>query len=174
MSLDNQTKPRRAGRVKEERQPAIRARNAVALGADAHTSLSKAAKKLAITNTKYTAAAVAYFVENGLDPTADRSHGGAQIERRVAEETRVVRVHTADVGNRLVVIIRTWEKPCGRGLSGHPGGLSRLWPPPAGHRPYPGQQPGKRTGTAWRSRYRKSVLGSPSRAPGRCARCQCS
>ena len=110
MTTDNQTGPLRAARRKGQPQPDELGRKAVGLDAVTHQGLEKLVKKFGLSKAKFTAAAINYFIENGLDPTADRSHGGAQTERRVAEETREVRIHTAEVGNRLVAIIRTWEK----------------------------------------------------------------
>ena len=100
---------RPARRVAPEASPEEKKRT-VGLSDACFVALDRFAPKVGLSKTEFASAAVAYFVENGLNPTADRSHGGAQIERRVAEETREGRLQTAEVGNRLVAIIRTWEK----------------------------------------------------------------
>ena len=68
------------------------------------------AKKLDITNGEYASAAIAYFAESGLNPTAAQGETLASFSNRQKEEGRANRQQTVDVGNRLVAIMRTWEK----------------------------------------------------------------
>lgn len=85
-------------------------RKSVMLDLATHQQLDKAAKKLDITNGEYTSAAIAYFAETGLNPTAERPAGLADVNSKVSIETRAVRVQNADIGNRLIGIMRGWEK----------------------------------------------------------------
>ncbi|WP_157530913.1 hypothetical protein [Hymenobacter norwichensis] len=59
---------------------------------------------------KYANAAIAYFAETGLDPTKERPHGLANVSAKVSHETLAVRQQNADIGNRLISILRGWEK----------------------------------------------------------------
>jgi hypothetical protein len=79
----------------------------------AHNMVGKAAKKLGMSNTDYTSAAIAYFAENGLDPRKMAKASLAKIENRVVQEAYDVREHNANIGNRLVSIIRTFERNMG-------------------------------------------------------------
>ncbi len=76
----------------------------------ADRKLTAAAKKLNIGKGDFAGAAIAFFAESGLDPTAERPVGLANVSDKVSIETKAVRVQNADIGNRLISIIRTWEK----------------------------------------------------------------
>ena len=82
----------------------------VAVDADAHRHVVAQAKKLKLTNRQYASAAIAFFAESGLDPTAERSQNLDALSKQVSVDTRAVRVQNADIGNRLITILRTWEK----------------------------------------------------------------
>lgn len=68
------------------------------------------AKKLKMSKTKYASAAIAFFAENGLDPTKERPAGLAEITATVTKEARTTRVQQVDIGNRTISILRAWEK----------------------------------------------------------------
>jgi hypothetical protein len=85
------------------------ASKSVALESDAHSTLDKAAKKLGLSNAKYASAAIRYFTQNGLDPTKAGVSELAQLRTQIGESAYEVRKQNADIGNRLVAIIRTWE-----------------------------------------------------------------
>ena len=68
------------------------------------------AKKLKLTKAEYASAAVAYFAENRLDPTKAPALSFAHLAKLVAQEARATRVQEVDIANRLISIIRTWEK----------------------------------------------------------------
>jgi hypothetical protein len=77
---------------------------------DADRLLTQQAKKLGTTKSKYASAAIAYFAQNGLDPTKEQPKGLANVNDKVSTETRAIRVQNVDIGNRLISIIRAWEK----------------------------------------------------------------
>lgn len=59
---------------------------------------------------KYASAAIAFFAESGLDPTAERPQGLASVGLKVGEGVASVRAHNADIGNRLYALVRGFEK----------------------------------------------------------------
>lgn len=85
----------------------------VVLTNEVHGQLGKAAKKFEITNADFANAAIAYFTESGLDPRKTTKFSLAKVEQRVVEETYDVREHNAKIGNRLVGVIRTFERNIG-------------------------------------------------------------
>jgi len=72
--------------------------------------LTAHAKKLKVSKRQYGNAAIIFFAESGLDPTAERSQNLDALSKQVSVDTRAVRVQNADIGNRLITILRTWEK----------------------------------------------------------------
>ena len=76
----------------------------------ADTQLSASAKKFKIGKGEYASAAIAYFAERGLNPTVEQPQGLADIGKRVSQEGRAIRVQNVDIGNRLISILRNWEK----------------------------------------------------------------
>ena len=82
----------------------------VGVDADAHRNVAAQAKKLKMTQVKYASAAIAYFAESGLNPIAAQGETLASFSNRQKEEGRANRQQTVDVGNRLISIMRTWEK----------------------------------------------------------------
>ena len=72
--------------------------------------LTAHAKKLKLSKREYANAAIAYFGESGLNPKAARNETLAGFALRQKDEGRAGRQQTVDVGNRLISIIRTWEK----------------------------------------------------------------
>jgi hypothetical protein len=93
--------------------PEATLRKTVFVTGAAHNMMGKAAKKLGMFNTDYTSAAIAYFAENGPDPRKVSKSSLAKIENRVVQETYDVREHNANIGNRIVSIIRTFERNMG-------------------------------------------------------------
>lgn len=77
---------------------------------DVDVQLGKAAKKLKMTKSNFASAAVAYFTETGLDPRKVSKASLAKVEQRVVQETYDVREHNANIGNRLVGVIRIFER----------------------------------------------------------------
>ena len=82
----------------------------IRLDPSANRQLTAHAKKLKVSKSKYASAAIAYFAETGLDPTKERLHGLANVSSKVAEETLAVRHQNVEIGNRLIAILRGWEK----------------------------------------------------------------
>jgi hypothetical protein len=77
--------------------------------AEADRILVQQAGKLKLSKGKYASAAIAYFATNGLDPTKAGVSELAQLRTLIGESAYEVRKQNADIGNRLVAIIRTWE-----------------------------------------------------------------
>jgi hypothetical protein len=63
-----------------------------------------------MSKAKFASAAILYFTETGLDPTKEQPKGLANVSDKVGLETRAIRVQNVDIGNRLIAIIRAWEK----------------------------------------------------------------
>ena len=82
--------------------------------------MEKAADKLGISNAKFASAAINYFTQNGLDPRQDHTslaglsqqmkEGFALLGVAVTDGVANVRIHNADIGNRLFALIRNFEK----------------------------------------------------------------
>lgn len=85
-------------------------RKSVMLELDTHRILDKSAKKLKLSNGEYVSAAIAYFAQTGLDPTKDQPASLAGVSMKVSQETLAVRTLNVDIGNRVIGIIRAWEK----------------------------------------------------------------
>lgn len=77
---------------------------------EANQLLEAAAKKVGLNKGQYASAAIKYFAKLGLDPSADVAQGLHVIGSKVSQETRAVRTQNVDIANRLVAIIRGWEK----------------------------------------------------------------
>lgn len=91
----------------------VNSRKATQLTDEAHHQLEKQSRRLGIKNQEYASAAIAYFAESGLDPRKMTKASLAKVEQRVVQETFDVRQHNADIGNRLVGVIRTFERNIG-------------------------------------------------------------
>jgi hypothetical protein len=104
------SEPKRAARRKEKAESANWATKTVALENMAHSSLEKSAKKLKMSKAKFASAAILYFTETGLDPTKEQPKGLANVSDKVGQDTRAIRVQNVDIANRLIGIIRAWEK----------------------------------------------------------------
>lgn len=90
--------------------PAKKTSNTVRLDPLANQQLTTHAKKLKIGKSAYASAAVAYFAERGLNPTAELPQTLADIRKLVVQEARTTRVQQVDIGNRIISINKTWEK----------------------------------------------------------------
>jgi hypothetical protein len=82
----------------------------VGVSEDAFNQIEAQAKKLKMSKSKYASAAIAFFAESGLDPTKERPVGLAGVGSKVDKETLAIRQQNVDIGNRLIAIIRGWEK----------------------------------------------------------------
>ena len=87
-----------------------RAANSVRVAAAAFNQLTAHAKKLDVTNGEYASAAIAFFAESGLDPTAERPENLAAIGSKLNENNLTMRKQNVDIGGRLISIMRAWEK----------------------------------------------------------------
>ena len=100
----------RAARRKEPKtgvEPKIKT---VGVSEAAFVQVEAQAKNLKISKSRYASAAISYFAQNGLDPTANISGGLAKVNAVVEKETLLGRDHAAVIGNRLMSVIRTWER----------------------------------------------------------------
>jgi hypothetical protein len=102
-------KKRRANR-KDAAKTALGRTKAVAIDEIAYGQVAVQAKKLKMTKSEYASAAISYFAESGLDPTAERPQNLASINMLVSKETLRGREQTVEAANRLIQIIRGWEK----------------------------------------------------------------
>ncbi|MDF7815453.1 hypothetical protein [Hymenobacter sp. YC55] len=96
--------------AKPDKPSPSRAANSVRVTGDAFRQVTTHAKKLKLTNGEYVSAAIAYFAETGLDPTKERPHGLANVTAKVSQETLAVRQQNVEIGNRVISILRGWEK----------------------------------------------------------------
>ena len=83
--------------------------NAVRVTPQAFGQLGKQAKKLNLTNMEYASAAIQYFTQSGLDPTSQEMNGLISVRKKVGEDGQNTRKWMADVGNRIVAILRAFE-----------------------------------------------------------------
>lgn len=82
----------------------------VTVSETAFYQVEQSARKLKMSKSKYASAAIAFFAESGLDPTAERPQGLASVGLKVGEGVASVRAHNADIGNRLYALTRGFEK----------------------------------------------------------------
>jgi hypothetical protein len=108
--MESPEAPRRPAKRKEPKTGVVPKIKTVGVSESAFGQVESCAKKLKMSKVKYASAAIAFFAESGLDPTAERPAGLADVNSKVSIETRAVRVQNADIGNRLIGIMRTWEK----------------------------------------------------------------
>ena len=95
---------------------------ALRITVEADRLLTKQAGKLKIGKGTYASAAIAYFAESGLNPTAERPQGLAGVALKVGAEARSVRVQQVEIGNRLISMQRAWEKSLYEFLKQQQGG----------------------------------------------------
>ena len=101
--MENESKPgRKPQKISES--PTVR------LDAEAVSLLRGAAKATKLTKGEYASACIKYFARIGLDPTAEASEGLAGLNATLLKETMQGRAQAALIGNRLMSVIRTWEK----------------------------------------------------------------
>jgi hypothetical protein len=72
--------------------------------------LTAHANKLKLSKRRYGNAAIAYFAANGFDPTEERPQSLADVGFKVSQATLAIREQNVMIGNRLISIIRGWEK----------------------------------------------------------------
>jgi hypothetical protein len=77
---------------------------------EADRLLTAHATKLKKSKRQYASAAIRFFAETGLDPTADRSEALATISAKLGAVDKAIRQQNVDIGNCLIAIIRGWEK----------------------------------------------------------------
>jgi len=82
----------------------------VTVSVGAFVQVGQVAKKLKMSKSQFASAAIAYFAETGLDPTKERPLGLANVSAKVSQETRAVRELNVEIGQRLITIMRGWEK----------------------------------------------------------------
>jgi len=91
-------------------KPAEKPGPSIKFTAEVDRLLTVQATKLKMSKTKYANAAITYFAENGLDPTAERAQGLGALGKQVSADTREVRVQSAEIGTRIIAVIRSWER----------------------------------------------------------------
>ncbi len=102
--------PKRAALRKTPQKVKKSAARPVGLEEEAYTQLEACAKKLKVSRQKYASAAIRYFTQNGLNPTIEQPKTLGHLEQVLSAKTLDAQNMAATVGNRLVAILRTWEK----------------------------------------------------------------
>ena len=100
---------RKAGRPRQKNAAQVLG-PLVRITVSADHALTQQAVKLKLGKGEYASAAIAYFAENGLDPTANVSEGLAGLNAAMLKETTQGRAQAALIGNRIISVLRTWEK----------------------------------------------------------------
>ena len=80
------------------------------LSVEADRLLSTQSKKLKLSKRQYASAAVVFFAENGLNPAVERPFGLAAVESKVGKESKNTQNHNAEIGNRVIAIMRGFER----------------------------------------------------------------
>lgn len=91
-------------------KPAEKQAPSLKLTAAADNLLTAQTKKLKLSKREYASAAVTHFAERGLNPMSVQPQSLADIAKGVSQEGRSIRVQNVDIGNRLISILKTWEK----------------------------------------------------------------
>lgn len=108
--MEEALQPLRPANRKEPKLKAEPKIKTVGLSDSAFTQVEKSAKKLKMSKSKYASAAIAFFAESGLDPTAEQPQGLASVSRKVEVGVASVREHNADIGNRIYGLVRGFER----------------------------------------------------------------
>jgi hypothetical protein len=95
--------------VKPARKAASGSSDVVRLEPSVARKLEGQAQKLKMSKGTYASAAIDYFATNGLDPTSQETQGLISVQAKMSEVGLEIRKQNADIGNRLVAILRTWE-----------------------------------------------------------------
>lgn len=111
---------RKAGRP-PRRKPNEKLGNSIKIEDEAARILEVQAKKLKVAKGKFASAAIAYCVQAGINPLDEQAtslgslsqqmkDGFALLGVAVTDGVANVRIHNADIGNRLYAIVRNFEK----------------------------------------------------------------
>ncbi|RZK44065.1 MAG: hypothetical protein EOO61_04465 [Hymenobacter sp.] len=82
----------------------------VGIDANAHRHVTAQAKKLDVSKSEYASAAIAFFAQSGLDPTKELPTDLSAVSQKVEAGVASVRIHNADIGNRLYALTRSFER----------------------------------------------------------------
>ena len=86
--------------------------------------LNQHSKKLGVGKGEYTDAAVRYFAENGLDPTkATGLLESTKTQAKVSQTSHTTQQFVADVGNRLMAVLKSFERELFKVLEAQQGGI---------------------------------------------------
>ena len=102
--------PKRAAARRQPIKNSEAKNKTVTVSEEAFVQVGQVAKKLKMSKSKFASAAICYFAENGLDPTANVTEGLAGLNATLLKETMQGRAQAALIGNRIMSVIRTWEK----------------------------------------------------------------
>ena len=100
---------RRAAQSEQKEEPTTTLKT-IGISETAFAQAEKNARRFKMSKSQYASAAIAYFAQSGMNPTTEQPIGLANVETRVAREARATQAHNAEIGNRIVSIIRGWEK----------------------------------------------------------------
>ena len=121
--MEEPPKPKRPAARKDPNNGAAGKTKAVAVDEVAYAQVHAQAKKLKMSKSVYASAAIAYFANNGLNPTVERTTTLAEIRKVVIQEARTTRVQEVEIGNRMISINKTWEKALYEFLKQQQGGI---------------------------------------------------
>ena len=121
--MESPTSPRRAKR-RQTAPPPISPTKAVAVAEEVYARLAGVTQKMKRTKSEYASAAIAYFLDNGLDPQALTSlTEGVKTRHEISETGYENRKMVAEVGNRLVSILKSFERELFKVLEAQQGGI---------------------------------------------------
>lgn len=85
--------------------------------------MDKEARRLRLKHQDYASAAISYFAESGLDPSKTSKYSLLKVMGTINVEAEKTRAHNADIGNRLVAILRSFERNNGQYLQAQQGDM---------------------------------------------------
>jgi len=100
---------KKAGRP-PRRKPNEKLGNSIKIEDEAARILEVQAKKLKVAKGKFASAAIAYCIESGINPLVEQTTTLGGIGIKIEAGVASVRVHNADIGNRLYALTRGFEK----------------------------------------------------------------
>lgn len=102
--------PLRNAKRKSDQEPSKKAGPSVRLEPEAARLLKAQAQKLRVKEVRFASAAIAYFAENGLDPTVERPREFYDLGAQMSKEVRANHVLNLEIANQLFSLLQGWEK----------------------------------------------------------------
>lgn len=102
--------PLRNAKRKNDPEPSKKAGPSVRLEPETARLLKAQTKKLRLTEVRFASAAITYFAETGLDPTAERPKGLHDLGTQMSKQMRASEILNLDIANQLFSLLQGWEK----------------------------------------------------------------